>query len=63
MCFEQIEDDDYVDGQGLYNDVYGIKTKALEIYLDPFYFYSFLLIIYLNLYLINLINSFKYYEI
>ena len=23
MCFEQIEDNDLVDGQGLYNDVYG----------------------------------------
>ena len=33
LCFEQIEDD-YIDGQGLYNDVYGIKTKALKTCLD-----------------------------
>jgi len=33
LCFEQIEDD-YIDGQGLYNDVYGITTKALKLCLD-----------------------------
>jgi len=33
LCFEQIEDD-YIDGQGLYNDVYGITTKALKMCLD-----------------------------
>tara|TARA_R100001377_G_scaffold84644_2_gene68660 strand:- start:182 stop:895 length:714 start_codon:yes stop_codon:yes gene_type:complete len=33
LCFEQIEDD-YIDGQGLYNDVYGITTKSLKIWLD-----------------------------
>ena len=31
LCFEQIEDNDFVDGQGLYNDVYGIKFNALEV--------------------------------
>ena len=30
MCFEQIEDNDLVDGQGLYNDVYGFKSKTIE---------------------------------
>jgi len=30
MCFEQIKDCDLVDGQGLYNDVYGFKIKSLE---------------------------------
>jgi len=33
LCFEQIEDD-YIDGQGLYNDVYGMTTKALKLCLD-----------------------------
>jgi spore coat polysaccharide biosynthesis protein SpsF len=33
LCFEQIEDD-YIDGQGLYNDVYGMTTKALKMCLD-----------------------------
>jgi spore coat polysaccharide biosynthesis protein SpsF len=33
LCFEQLEND-YIDGQGLYNDVYGMTTKALEICLD-----------------------------
>ena len=35
LCFEQIEDD-YIDGQGLYNDVYGITIKALKLCLDEF---------------------------
>ena len=30
MCFEQIKDNDLVDGQGLYNDVYGFKSKTIE---------------------------------
>ncbi len=30
LCFEQIGDNDFVDGQGLYNDVYGIKVETLE---------------------------------
>ena len=34
MCFEQYESNlekiDFIDGRGLYNDVYGIKTTALE---------------------------------
>ena len=30
LCFEQIEDNDYIDGQGLYNDVYGKKTSTLK---------------------------------
>ena len=34
LCFEQIGDDDFVDGQGLYNDVYGMTTKALKVWLD-----------------------------
>tara|TARA_R100000008_G_scaffold71430_1_gene49255 strand:+ start:1468 stop:2178 length:711 start_codon:yes stop_codon:yes gene_type:complete len=33
LCFEQI-DDDFVDGQGLYNDVYGINTMALKNFLQ-----------------------------
>tara|TARA_R100001510_G_C7641944_1_gene199536 strand:- start:640 stop:1353 length:714 start_codon:yes stop_codon:yes gene_type:complete len=33
LCFEQI-DGDYIDGQGLYNDVYGMTTKALKLCLD-----------------------------
>ena len=33
LCFEQIEND-YIDGQGLYNDVYGMTTKALKKILD-----------------------------
>jgi spore coat polysaccharide biosynthesis protein SpsF len=33
LCFEQIEND-YIDGQGLYNDVYGMTTKALKMCLD-----------------------------
>ena len=34
MCFEQIEDNDLVDGQGLYNDVYGFKSSTLQNILD-----------------------------
>ena len=30
LCFEQIEDGDFIDGQGLYNDVYGMKTFTLK---------------------------------
>ena len=30
MCFEQMKDYDLVDGQGLYNDVYGFKSKTIE---------------------------------
>ena len=30
MCFEQIEDNDLVDGQGLYKDVYDFKSKIIE---------------------------------
>ncbi len=33
LCFEQI-DNDFVDGQGLYNDVYGINTAALKNFLQ-----------------------------
>ncbi len=34
LCFEQIKDNDFINGQGLYNDVYGIKTTALETILN-----------------------------
>lgn len=30
LCFEQIKNNDFINGQGLYNDVYGIKTTTLE---------------------------------
>jgi len=30
LCFEQIGDNDFVNGQGLYNDVYGMKTTTLK---------------------------------
>ena len=30
LCFEQVGDSDLVNGQGLYNDTYGIKTTTLE---------------------------------
>ena len=30
LCFEQIGDNHFVDGQGLFNDVYGIKTNTLK---------------------------------
>jgi len=30
LCFQQIGDSDMINGQGLYNDTYGIKTKTLE---------------------------------
>ena len=29
MCFHQIKKSDFVNGQGLYNDVYGFKIKTL----------------------------------
>mgnify|MGYP003117244005 CR=1 FL=1 len=32
LCFQQI-DSDFIDGQGLYNDVYGIKATALKKFL------------------------------
>ena len=34
LCFEQIEDNDFVDGQGLYNDTYGYKTTTIKTILD-----------------------------
>ena len=34
LCFEQIKDNDFIDGQGLYNDVYGMKYSALKTILD-----------------------------
>jgi spore coat polysaccharide biosynthesis protein SpsF len=34
LCFKQIKDNDFINGQGLYNDVYGIKTTALETILN-----------------------------
>jgi len=38
LCFNQYEssgrDIDFIDGRGLYNDVYGIKTRALKIVCD-----------------------------
>ncbi len=30
LCLEQSDDIDFIDGRGLYNDVYGIHTLALE---------------------------------
>jgi len=32
LCFKQLKDtdSDFIDGSGLYNDIYGIKTSALE---------------------------------
>ena len=30
LCFQQVEDSDMINGQGLYNDTYGMKTKTLE---------------------------------
>ena len=30
LCFEQLEDSDFVNGQGLYNDTYGFKDNFLE---------------------------------
>ena len=30
LCFEQLEDNDFVNGQGLYNDTYGFKDTFLE---------------------------------
>lgn len=34
MCFHQIKKSDFVNGQGLYNDVYGFKIKTLQNILD-----------------------------
>ena len=34
LCFEQIGDNDFVDGQGLYNDTYGFKTTTVKTILD-----------------------------
>jgi len=34
LCFEQIEDSDFIDGQGLYNDVYGIRHSTLKVILN-----------------------------
>jgi len=34
LCFEQIKDNDFIDGQGLYNDVYGMKSSILKTILD-----------------------------
>ena len=34
ICFEQIEDNDVINGQGLYNDVYGFKSHTLQNILD-----------------------------
>ena len=31
MCLEQSEDIDFIDGRGLYNDVYGISASALDV--------------------------------
>ena len=30
LCFKQIDNGDFIDGQGLYNDVYGMKTFTLK---------------------------------
>mgnify|MGYP003116156732 FL=1 len=34
MCFEQAENGDVIDGQGLYNDTYGYKTTTIKTILD-----------------------------
>ena len=34
LCFEQIKDNDFIDGRGLYNDVYGMKYSTLKTILD-----------------------------
>ena len=36
LCFEQINDNDFIDGQGLYNDVYGMKRNTVQYIIETY---------------------------
>ena len=36
LCLEQINDNDFIDGQGLYNDVYGMKSNTVRYIIETY---------------------------
>ena len=36
LCLEQINDNDFIDGQGLYNDVYGMKRNTVQYIIETY---------------------------